>query len=89
MFNHEHEKRTDTKEDDGIARETLSETPPAGGFEVFLHRQRPNIAGAAAIEIARGGMMDRVFPGPLARGGESQNTGDEAHPFIGLARGKK
>ena len=42
-----------TKQDERIAREPIGEAFPARGFEVFLHGQGPDVAGAAAVQIDR------------------------------------
>ena len=64
-LNQEHIERPDHEEDDRIAREAVREPLPARRLEVFLHGQRPDVAHAAPIEIARRRVMRRVLPPPV------------------------
>jgi hypothetical protein len=67
---HKQEQRRNDKQYDGIAHESVSEFFPARCFQIFLHGQRPDVAGPAPVQIARAAMMDGVFPAPMVVGGE-------------------
>ena len=54
MFDHKQEKRRNEEEHDRVAREPVQEPIPARGLQVFLDRQRPHVASAAPIQVARG-----------------------------------
>jgi hypothetical protein len=75
-------KRGKNEQHERVAREAVGKALPAGGLEIFLHSHRPDIAGAAFIQVAGGGMVDRMFPAPMEIGGESQQASDKAHRVI-------
>ncbi len=38
-----------------------------GGTEIFVHCHRPDVTHTTTIKVARGSMMERVFPAPAGR----------------------
>ena len=62
MLDQKHEQRREHEQHDRIARQPIGEAFPARRLQIFLHRQRPDIARAAPVQIAGGRMVERHVP---------------------------
>jgi len=56
---------------------------------VFVERQHLDGAKAAAIQIARGGMVDGMSLTPVVVRGQGEDADDPADPFVGLLLAKE
>ena len=81
--------RSDPEHDQRVAVKTVFQTTPPGKRPVFAHGQRIEIADTAAIEVAGGGMMDRMRAAPTVVGREREHANDAADPVIRQTAGKK
>src|SRR5438477_7366117 len=82
LLDHEQEQRGHDEEHEGVARQPIGEPFPAGGLQIFLDRERPDVARAPAVQVAGSGMVETVFPPPLKIGCEAQETGESADDII-------
>ena len=72
------------KKNDGVAAQSIGETFPSRGLEVFLDGQSPNVSHSTAGEIARAGMVNGMFPFPVIVGGEGKQACNEAERVVHL-----
>ncbi len=86
LLNEKQIKGRDDEQDDRVTREAIREFFPAGGFEIFLHGECPDVTGAALVEIAGAGVVNGVFPPPVVIGSEREYARDESHNVIDRAR---
>src|SRR4051812_28332210 len=89
MFDNEQVERANAEKNDGVARQTIGEALPTRRLDVLLHRQGPDVTSAAPIQVAGGGMVNRMFARPMAIRCEGQDPGDEPDHIIRLARREK
>ena len=89
MLNQKQVAGPDAEDHDGVAVNLVAKPPPGSECPVFGHRQRIDIADAAAVEIARSRMMRRMRLAPEIVRGQRQNADNPADPVIGLARRKQ
>ena len=75
-------ERRHHKENEGITCQPISEAFRARGFQIFLNRHRPDIAGTSFIQVSGRGVMNGMFPFPMEKGGESEQSGDEAEDRV-------
>src|SRR5437660_12844694 len=61
---------------------SISEPAPPRPRQVFVDRQRVDIAHATSIEIARGRMMNCMCPPPEVVGCQRENADDSSKPVI-------
>ena len=80
---------SDPEHDQRVAVKTVFQTTPPGKGPVFAHCQRIEIAGTATIEVAGGGMMNRIDAAPTVVGREREHANDAADPVIRQTAGKK
>ena len=74
------------QQDQGITRKAIEGLLPPWRSEIFSHRHRVHVTGAAPVEVASGGMMDRMVMFPAIVGCKVQKGGDPAKEIIGLLR---
>jgi len=84
--NQKHEERSDHKHHQRVSVETIDEAAPARPFKIFLHRQHPYIADSAIVQVASGGMMDRVIVPPLIIGSERKESAQHSDNIVRLLR---
>ncbi len=89
LVNPEQPQRRDDKQNEGVPRQAVGDFFPARSLQILPHRQRPDVTLAAAVQVARGGMVDVVLPAPVAVGGEGQHPGEKAQNVIGAFRFEK
>ena len=75
--------RPDPEHDQRVAVKTVFQAAPPGQRAIFAHGQRIEIADTAAIEVAGGGMMDRMRVAPAVVGRQREHADDAADPVIG------
>src|ERR1700722_16943462 len=83
MMDDEDVERSNHKEDQRIARQAMSQSPPARGGAVFIDRQGPNIAGASLVQITGGTVMQGMLPPPMPVRSEIEQTGNGTGRIIG------
>ena len=83
MLEQEQVDRAERQQDQRVAQQSVAEPPPARQAEVLGHRKRGDVARAAAVEIARGGVMDGVAAPPVVVGRERQHADRPADPVVG------
>src|SRR5882672_7960556 len=76
-------QRRDHKKYDRVARKPIGQSPPAGTLEIFLHRERPDIARAAPIQVARGSMVQGVLPAPVSIRRQIQQSRNDTRRVVG------
>ena len=81
--------RSDPEHDQRVAVKAVFQTTPPGKGPVFAHGQRIEIADTAAIEVAGGGVMNRMRAAPAIVGREGEHAKDAADPVIRQTAGKK
>ena len=81
--------RTRSEENDRIAVESVNKPSPDWRREIFVGRHRPNIADAAAVEVAGRSMMAVMRQPPVFKRRESQYAGDIPENRIGPMRREK
>src|SRR5271163_4871368 len=84
MFDEKQGGGGNDKQNNRVARQSISEPFPARRLQILLHGQRPDIAFAAPIEITRAGVMHGMFPPPEVVGRDRDYAGDEAPCIIGF-----
>ena len=77
--------RPDAEHHRRMAVEPVHQAAPARQRQIFAHRQRIDIADAAAIEIARGRVMDGVRSPPEVVWRHGEHAERAADPVVGEA----
>jgi hypothetical protein len=67
-----------------VAVEAIGKAPPSGRREILADRERGNVADAAAVEVARAGVMHGMAAPPMIVGCQRQHADDAAGPVVGL-----
>ena len=86
VHHEEEEERTQDEEDDGIPVGPVLQALQEGLCPVLVDRHRPDIADAAAVEVARGRVMEAVGVAPLAEGREGHEAEEAPDPREGGPR---
>src|SRR4051794_18369121 len=68
-----------------MAVDPVAQAAPARAREIFVHRQRIDVAGSAAIEIAGRRMVNGMGAAPEVVGGQGQDAEYAASPIVGEA----
>ena len=89
MQHKKEDRRSDEKQDQGVAIQPIAKLGKTRGFEIFVHGKRPDITETSTVEVARMGMVDGVLPLPMVVGREAKHSSDEAPNLIGFARSKE
>src|SRR4029453_14667183 len=63
--------------------QAIAQPAPEGAGAVFFDGERVDVAQAAAVEIAGGGVVRGMGGAPPAIRGEGQHTGGAAEPVVG------
>jgi len=74
------------QQNQGITRKAIEGLLPPRRGEIFSHCHRVHVTGAAPVEVASGGMMDRMVMFPAIVGCKVQKGGDPAEEIIGFLR---
>src|SRR5579863_975863 len=82
VLEYEEKRRAEAEHHEGMAIEPIANPPPAAAGEIFPHRQRYDVADAAAVEIAGSRVMNRMGPPPMIVGGQSEDCDDAAGPVV-------
>ena len=85
----EDEDRPESEHHRGVAIEAVAKSPPPGARMKLPNRQRIDVAHAAAVQVAGGGMMDGVRAAPIVVGGQGQQADDAPRPVVRGPRGEE
>ena len=77
--------RPDAEHHQRMAVQPILQAAPARQRQIFAHRQRVDVADAAALEIAGGGMMHGMRAPPEIVGRQGEHAEHAADPVIGQA----
>ena len=86
LYERKHHERADDERDQGKAENPIPQALPARRGEIFVHSQRPDVADAAPVEIARGRVVHGVGMPPGIVWRESQHARDDPEYIIGPRR---
>ena len=78
VLDEEMQNRAEQEQGRGVAIEPVLEPPPPGQGEVFVDREGVDVAEAAVLEIARGGVVNRVGPLPVVVGRQREDAEQRA-----------
>ena len=81
--------RADAKQHDGVTVHAVLEPSPARQREVFVHRQGVDVAEAAVLEVAGGGVVQRVGLLPVVIRRERQHAEHRADDVGGARRAEE
>ena len=73
---------SDPKHHAGMTVQPIPEPTPARERKVFADRQSVDVTHAATVEVAAGGVMNRVGPAPEVVGRHGDDAEDPADPVI-------
>ena len=82
VLEHEQVGGPDAEHHQRVAIEPVFEPAPARARQIFAHRQRVDIADAAALEIARGRMMNGMGSPPEIVRRQGQHAEHAADPIV-------
>lgn len=83
MLQDEHVGRSGPEHDPRVAIEPVGQPPERAERQVLLHGEGLHGAQPATIQIAGGGMVDRMGASPIVVWGHGEHPGDPADPGIG------
>ena len=79
----------ESQQDQWITRNAIEGLLPPRRGEIFSHRHRVHVTGAAPVEVTGSGMMDRMVMFPAIVRRKVQKGGDPAEEIIGFLRLKE
>jgi len=82
IMQHEEVSRNQSKHDERVTVGSIDEALKAGLRQIFIGRQRDDVAAAAIIEIAGVGVVQRMRAQPKTVGRQSDDADDAADPII-------
>ena len=71
--------------DQRVAEEAVRQALPPGGLHVLVHGQGHDVALAALVQVAGGGVVQGVLVPPVVAGSQHEDTEDGAHHRVGAA----
>ena len=80
---HEDPDRPDQEHHPGVAVDAVAEALPGGGRQVLLGGHGVDVADAALVEVAAGGVVPGVGVLPVAVGGQGEHAAHEAQRVVG------
>ncbi len=86
VLHDEEECGRDEEQDERIAIEPVSKPRPPRRARVFANRQRRHVTDAAAIQVAGGGVVDRMRFAPVFVRGQRQERDQAADQVVGPSR---
>ena len=84
MCHQEHKPRTNAEGEEWKAHQAIGDARPHRCIPVLLNGHRPHVTDAAAIQIARGGMVNHVGMSPILVGRKRQHAEDVADNRVRL-----
>ena len=79
----ENEHRPHTEHHERASERPVEKSMPSRQGAELAHSQRRDVSLAAAIEISRGAVMQRMLMAPMVVGGERQHSDCAAQPIVG------